>query len=257
MVGVKYLARGGYVGAVARHLVPRDRYADVEVVAYDGGLRRTGRRAAEARRLLHQLFRDLLRRGGLLYLFYVFGCVVVRFALKLGLYLLQLLAQVVIALILFDIAANLRVNLGFDAEHTDLVLDDGDQRLRARYRVEFVENLLLVFDADKRVRGDEVGEQARRFYRLRGEHHVAGTGGQKRQHLLRRSDNLAHKRLDADVASALGRYYLRHHVGFDVFVVAARYRYDAGAAQAVRYHADLAVGVFERLLYLYDDADLV
>ena len=138
---------------------PRDRQQPVEVVAHDGGFRRHRAHLLELLQLGQRLVAGFLRELGVLDLLFELGDVValVRVA-ELLLDRLHLLVQIVLALRLLHLALDARTDLALDLQHGDLALHERVDALQPLGDRRGLEDLLLVGDLDREVRGDGVGE---------------------------------------------------------------------------------------------------
>ena len=150
-------------------LGPRQADKPVEVRADDAGLGRLRRHLLEAAELLERLLGDSIRHARLANL--------LRVLVDLGLHLvvlaellldrLELLAQEVLALRLGHLLLDAVLDLGAELEDLEFLLQEAGGQLKARTRIERVENLLLLLDAEVEVKRDEVGELARLLHRTR------------------------------------------------------------------------------------------
>jgi hypothetical protein len=72
---------------------------------------------------------------------------------------LELLAQEVLALVLADLGLHLRLNLGPELEHLELLDQDPIERVHARAHIERLEHFLFDRSGNRReARRDEIGE---------------------------------------------------------------------------------------------------
>ena len=154
--------RGGlHVQPLFRFLIPRQIEHGIEIVAQDGGLGGAGLLARKARHFAQQLFFRLLRELQRLN----FRAVGIRVAVVVLAELLaddvQLLAQIIIALVLVDVLLHLIVDLAFQPQDIQLLRHHADAKLQPVDGGQRLEHALLVLIAERRVLRDEIGQLAR------------------------------------------------------------------------------------------------
>jgi len=159
---VEHLARVPNVEIIFGRHTPRQAHQPIEIRAHDGMLGRLGWDHLEA---LEFLVGDLARLGRHLRLFdllldlFDFGAARVALA-QLFLNRLELLAQIVLALIFVELGLHLRLDLVPKFEHLDLAPQYSDQLFQPAANVERRQQVLRLFDRNLQVGGDHVGEPA-------------------------------------------------------------------------------------------------
>ena len=195
---------------------PRQAHQPVEVGAHDGMLGRFGRDHLEPLEfLVGRLARLLGHLGRFDLLLEVFDFGRARVALaQLLLNRLELLAQVVLALILVELGLHLRLDLVAQFEQLDLAPQDDDQLFQPRAHVERRQQILRLLDRDFQIRGDHVGEPAGLAHLHR--HHLQFVG--QIRHQRHELGKLAHQmRLQrVEFLVALDRLGQAPHVGAEV-----------------------------------------
>ena len=153
---------------------PRDRQQPVEIVAHDGGLGRHRAHLAELLQLAERLLAGFLRQLGLLDLLLDLGEIVAALLAVAELLLdrLHLLVQVILALRLLHLALDAAPDLALDLQHGDLALHQREDALQPLGDRSDLEDLLLLGDLDREMRGDGVGELGIVLDLARGAEHL-------------------------------------------------------------------------------------
>ena len=256
VVLVEDLLRGRDVVVHLGALLPRHLDQPVDVVAHDRRLRGHRRHQLQLVQLGGRLLARLFRHAGLgdplLQIAELVGGVLEVAELLLD--RLHLLVEVVLALALLHLRLHAAADLLLDLQHLHLALDQGHHLLEARAHVLRLQDLLLLGELERHVRGDGVGEAPRLL--------DAGERSQDLgRHLLVELHVLLEVRHDrarqhVDLALlVLLDVGQRRHVGGEV-----RVRLDVldhGARDALDQHLDRAVGELEELQDGRDRADRV
>ena len=161
MVGVEDLHRGGEVLADLALLPPRQREQRVDEVAHDRRLGRHRRHHLELLELAERLRLGLLRHpGGLDLLLHLVEVGVLVALAEFLLDRLDLLVQVVLALALLHLPLDAAADALLDLQDVDLAFEQPEQVLEALGDGAHLEDLLLLLELQRQVRGDRVGEAA-------------------------------------------------------------------------------------------------
>ena len=161
VVGVEDLHRGGEVLADLALLAPRQREQRVDEVAHDRRLGRHRRHHLELLELAERLRLGLLRHpGGLDLLLHLVEVGVLVALAELLLDRLDLLVQVVLALALLHLALDAAADALLDLQDVDFAFEQAEQVLEALRDGAHLEDLLLLLELQRQVRGDRVGEPA-------------------------------------------------------------------------------------------------
>ena len=256
MIGVENLLGVLQVLDDLGRLAPRNRQQPVEVVAHH---RRLGRHRAHRPQLLHfgvGLLPRLLAEAGLLDALLQLGDLVatVLGLAKLLLDRLHLFVEIVLALRLLHLTLHAIADLLLDLQDADLALHQAEYPLQAlRHGVEF-EQLLLLGDLERQMRGDRIGE-LRRFLDL------VDRNDDFRRHLLVQFDVV----LELRDHGAGSRLQFRAVAGGFLHVDRARFEEigaiviagDLHAAAAFDQHLDGVVGQLQQLQHGAERADCV
>ena len=159
MVVVQYLLGVGQVVVDAAALLPRQPDQRVEIVAHDGGLGRHRRHQLELLQLRVGLVARGLRHAGRLDL--LLELLEVGTLLAFAQFLLDrldLLVQVVLALALLHLPLDAATDALLDLQDVDLGLELREQVLEPLVQALHFEDLLLLLDLQRQVRGDRVRE---------------------------------------------------------------------------------------------------
>ena len=216
MILVENFRSGLYIQPLLRLFVPRQVEDRVEIIAQDGGLGGAGLLAREARNFTQQLFLRLLRKLQRLN----FGAVAVRVAVVVLAEFfaddVQLLAQIIIALVLVDILLHLIVDLAFQPQNVKLLRHHADAQLQPVNGRQRFEHALLVLVAERRVLGDEIGQLARVVGRRALQQvFLPGFDGQIDK-LLKQLVRLPHERLRARHGGVIARLVQLHRAGEEI-----------------------------------------
>ncbi|MNM92285.1 hypothetical protein D3C81_1046120 [compost metagenome] len=236
-------------------LAPRQVDQRVDVVAHDGGFGRHRRHQLELLEFGVGLLLGFLRHArsldALVELFQVRAFFALAQFLLDG---LDLLVQVVLALALLHLALDAATDALFDLEDVDLALELRQQAFQALGHIDHLQDLLLLLELDRQVRGNGVG-QAPCLVDARQR------GQDLRRDLLVELHVLVELRHDgAAQGLGLGAFARcgRHGHGFahEVRIVLAHLG-DIRALRAFHEHLHGAVGQLQHLQDIGDAADLV
>ncbi len=246
VIGLEHLFGGGDVKVHLAALFPRRLHQPVDEIAHHGRFRRHRRHELELRelgvRLLARLLRHARRLDALLEL-----ADLVRRLIELAELLLNglhLLIQIVLALALLHLLLHAAANALFDLQHVHLALDHGEHVLEALAHVGDLQNLLLLGELERHVRGDRIGEPPGLFdARERGE--------DLRRHLLvefyillELRDHRAREHVHLALLVAL---LVRHRGHFGGKELPLGQLLDAGPIHALDQHLDGAVRQLQEL----------
>jgi hypothetical protein len=159
VVGVEHLDRVGEVAADLALLAPRQAEQRVDVVAHDRRFRGHRRHHAQLLQLRHRLRLGLARhlRGLDLFLHLLEIGVLVALS-ELLLDRLDLLVQVILALALLHLPLDASADALLDLQDVDLALEHAEQVLEALADVAHLEDLLLLLELERQMRGDRIRE---------------------------------------------------------------------------------------------------
>ena len=254
MVVVEYLLGVLDVLLDAGALLPRDRQHPVEVVADHRGLGRHGAHGAQlldlGERLLARLLGELRRLDAGLE-FRRLVAPVLAFA-ELLLDRLHLLVQVVLALRLLHLTLDARADALLHLEHPDLALHQRDHALQPAADRADLQQLLLLFELDREVRGDRVRELAWLFNLIHRDQNFRRHLFVELHILLELARHRAAERLEL---AGIALVFL-HLLGsrFEERRILAELD-DPRASAALRQHLDRAVRQLEKLKHRADHAD--
>ncbi len=236
-------------------LAPRQGRERVDERAHDGRFGGHGRHHLELLELGHRLgFRLLRHARGLDLLLHLLEVGVLVALAQFLLDGLDLLVQVVLALALLHLALDAAADALLDLQDVDLALDDAEEVLEPLADLAHLEDLLLLFELKRKVRGDGIGQTA-----------AIVDARHRREDLRRdllveldvlvelREQRTAH-RLDLVGAARIARQ--RNRLGDEVFAAVGDAR-DARTLRALDQHLHGAVGQLQHLQDGRDAADLV
>ena len=237
-------------------LAPRHRQHPVQEVAHHRGLGRHGAHRLQLLKLGLALLARFLGQLGVADAVFQLGdllAAVVGLA-QLLLDRLQLLVQIVLALGLLHLALDPAADLLFDLQHADLAFHEGIDPLQPLANVQNAQQLLLVGDLQRDVRGDRVGQLARLVDLVGLDQHLRRDLLVQLHILLELGDHRAAQGLQLVVVG----HVLVDQLGArleEFFAVGVAQR--PGALAAFHQHLDGAVGQLQQLQHRGDGADLV
>jgi hypothetical protein len=197
MVFIKDCLRLHKVNAVFGLLFPGKGDQPVDIIARNSSFGRAGRHFAEFRKLFFSLFAGFIGHTGfgnrLFELFDFFGALIS--VAKFFLNGFHLFAQVVFFLDLLHLLAHLATDLLFHHHDLELAVENASDFFESFARNKSFENLLLFFDLEVEVGGDNVGETAG-LLNVVGDHdHFERDLFIEFDILLEQTDYIAHQRL--------------------------------------------------------------
>ena len=207
MIGFEHPARPGHVDFSGRLHAPRHIEHPVDIVFAHNLLRRARGHTGQTVDLAARLFPRFVVHFGLFkaaaHLLDAGGFVVAQ----LFLHDLELLAQIIFALMLIDVRLGLFLDFVLDARQLALLVQHTAQQLKPQQDVPALENLLLVLHLAQRIGGDHVGQRAGIRLALDHLHHLA-------RHMAARARQQRKERLGAlGIADQL--FLIARHVAFD------------------------------------------
>ena len=245
------------IQTVVRFLVPRQVQTGVKVVAYDCRLRGRGRHVGEPGNLLEQRLGNLLvqvQRLDLLAVFHGLAEDVLPFS-QLILNGLELLAQVVFAMVLIHLLLDLRTDLLLHMQDVDFPAQQRDELLQTLHRGKTAQNGLLAVVLEVEVGGHIVGQGAWLLDGEHRQHHLGRELGQIHGIFLENGLQLAHSPQSRRFVLN-GR--LRDGLHCDKVELLARDQLqNAAAGHAFDQHAVVVVGDAKHLLDDGNGADVV
>ena len=268
VVAIEYPAGKLNIHPILGALVPRQLEADIEIVAEDSRLCRVERGLCELFRLLDQLCLYLLGQRSIAYLVHVLGYLVVVLVVQaarslavsalaqLGVYHLELLAQIVFSLSAVDIRLYLLPYIGLGFDDLGLARKNDRQRREPHDRIVLLEHSLLIVHVHQHAGGDKVAQQSRRGYRVNRQRKLGRYLRHAGNELVEGSPHLAHYRLNRRIVVRVDLYRLSEYGG-DRYPVLIRFcREQARAAYALYDHSRAVLAETHELLYCTDAAYL-
>ena len=260
MVAVEDGLRLGKVEPLLALFVPRQVEHRVQIGAHHALLRARAAQLGKSVHFLDELVLALLRqvqREHALAVALRLRCGILL--AQLGLDDLDLLAQVILALVFIHLGLELVLDLIFDLEDLGLLAQQADHHRQAAGDAQLLQNLLLGVHLDGQVLRDEVSQPARLAALRHGHLHVGRDAGRIlcifRKALLRR----AHQRLRAALGHAVDIVLQRLELRINAAVLfLGRFKLvDERARLALDQHADIVTRQAQDLPHHAHRADLV
>ena len=159
MLGIKHVLGFAQVLLDLAARAPRDRQQPIQVVADDGCLRRHRAHLAQLFEFGQRLVSCFLRQLGAVNLLLELGDVVTIVAVaQFLLDRLHLLVEIILALRLLHLTLDARADLFLNLQDGDLTFHQGEYALETLGDRHDLQDLLLVGNLDRQVRGNRVGE---------------------------------------------------------------------------------------------------